>query len=186
MGAGRKNKEAKRKRMESGQPQSDSMSSSPEYRDHSEVFDERGFWRFLKKNCDKVAEQILETRGWTDLTDQLEQQEEIIQELKEENMELRKRLAIAEGVTTRNKLAIGNIEEKMTEMTTRSMRDNIVIKNMTEDQDENETCIEKKALTFFEKDMKISAADMSKITIERAHSWQDIERQNKEYHHQVE
>ena len=91
-----------------------------------------------------------------------------IEEMRQENIELRKRLAISEGMLTRAERRLKNLEDKIIETTTRSMRDNILLKNMSEEEGEDEDNIARKILTFLRDKLKISE-DMVKIEVERAH-----------------
>lgn len=155
--------------MSSGDTQEDMFTSSPEETKANSSFKENDLWDFLNENCDAILEKILKQKDLSQITERIIEQDNTIQQLREENQELRRRLAIAEGAVTRSELAIDKLEERVTDLTTRSMRDNIIIKNMSEERGEDESKIEAKTLTFFEKELKISAVDMSKISVEKAH-----------------
>ena len=130
---------------------------------------EEAFWAFLHENTTALMEVIANTGEWKDLVEANNEQTLTIQEMRQENMELRKRLAITEGMLTRAERSLKNLEDKMVETTTRSMRDNILLKNMSEEEGEDEDTIERKTLTFLRDKLKISEEDMVKIQVERAH-----------------
>ena len=117
----------------------------------------------------RIAYHLKESDEWKDLEERGKMQEEIIRGLEQENKDLRQRLAIVEGSGTRTQLAVGKLEGRMNETTTRSMRDNIIVKNMDEEEQEDEDRIEDKVLNFFNTALKIGETEMSKIRIERAH-----------------
>ena len=96
-------------------------------------------------------------------------QEEKILSLEEENKNLRQRLAIAEGCITRSDIIIQRLNENIVDLKSRSMRDNIVIKNIDESQHETPDDIEKKVIQVFKDVLKIPAEDITKINIERIH-----------------
>ena len=114
-------------------------------------------------------EVVTKTGECKDLVEANNEQNLTIQEMRQENMELRQRLAITEGMLTRAERSLKNIEDKMVETTTRSMRDNILLKNMSEEEGEDEDIIERKTLTFLQGKLKISEEDMVKMQVERAH-----------------
>ncbi len=60
-----------------------------------------------------------------------------IKELRAEKAQLQQKLAVNEGTVTRCELQI-KLEEKVTDLTSRSMRDNIVIKNLNENGNNSE------------------------------------------------
>jgi len=51
----------------------------------------------------------------------------------------------------------------------RSMRDNILVKNMEEEENETDEGLERKVMSFFESTLKISSTEAGKIKIERIH-----------------
>ena len=130
---------------------------------------EEAFWAFLRENTATLMEIVTKTVEWNELVEASNEQNLTIQEMRQENMELRKRLAITEGMLTRAERSLKNLEDKMVETTTRSMRDNILLKNMSEEEGEDEDSIERKTVTFLRDKLKISEEDMVKIQVERAH-----------------
>ena len=130
---------------------------------------EEAFWAFLRDNTTTPMEIVSKTGEWNELVEANNEQSLTIQEMRQENMELRKRLAITEGMLTRAERSLKNLEDKMVETTTRSMRDNILLKNMSEEEGEDEDVIERKTLTFLRDKLKISEEDMVNIKVERAH-----------------
>ena len=130
---------------------------------------EEAFWAFLHENTSILMEILTKTGAWKELVESNNEQSLTIEEMRQENIELRQRLAISEGMLTRAERRLKNPEDKMIETTTRSMRDNIVLKNMSEEEGEDEDSIERKTLTFLRDKLKISEEDMVKIKVERAH-----------------
>ena len=130
---------------------------------------EASFWDFLREHSTKLVEVIKQTDEWKQLEHRCEKQEQVINELQRENNDLRKRLAITEGAVTRTELALKKLDERMTDTISRSMRDNIVLKNVDEEDHENEDKLEIKVQHFFQTELKLSEENMKKITIERAH-----------------
>jgi len=130
---------------------------------------ELAFWEYLAQHSNKLMSIMKQEEEWKELESRTKWQEEQIQRLSEENRELRARLAITEGCRTRTQLAVEKLEEKMTDTVTRSMRDNVILKNMAEEEGEDDEKIERKVLHFFANDLNIPSAEMNKIKIERSH-----------------
>jgi hypothetical protein len=141
------------------------------------------FWYSREPHYNTLMDIIMQTDEWKSMKDKekqqeeamkqqeeaMKQQEEAIETLQKENLELRYRLAIAEGSMTRNHLAVKKLEGRMNDVVSRSMRDNIIIKNMDEENNEDNDRIEQKIMGFLESSLNIPADEMRKITIERAH-----------------
>ena len=70
---------------------------------------------------------------------------------------------------TRLEKKLEEANEKILELTTRSMRDNLVFKNVEELRGETEEDIGVKLVTLFKEKMNIKESDVKKILIERAH-----------------
>lgn len=173
----RKQKEKKRKRISSGTISASEMSSdtldesivvsSAETTDAPDtVMDENILWNFIRENSGAIVQKIVMTNEWRD---NVQAYEDNSKALEEENKELRHRLAIAEGTILRCEKAIRRLEDKVTDITTRSMRENILIKNIEEPQNEREFDVEEKVLSTLKTELQIPDSEMEKITVERAH-----------------
>ena len=112
-----------------------------------------------------VIEQVLASNEFKELLQRIEEQDDRIKALEDDNNNLRARLAIAEGSMTRADITTSILKEKVVDLTSRSMRDNIVIKNI----DETTENLEESAMVFFKDVMKISTDNLKKIQIERIH-----------------
>jgi hypothetical protein len=172
MGRRRRKQEVsrKRKRMSSGEnlntsnssvesgaayvPSASSASSASMELSASNAIKEEEFLSFFNINSSAIIEAIskhLNLEHLRDVEKRLTDQDEEIRELKEVNMHLRSRLKICEGMVAKNERAVQNISEKVVELQTRSMRDNILIKNMAEEAWEDDSKLEEKAKIFFNK-----------------------------------
>ena len=149
--------------------------ASEEYYDasYAGMFDEstldRKMWDFMESNMEDMVEKMFTSRKFREVTDQLRYQEESIHKLSKENELLRKRLAIAEGAITRSELKVQRLEDKVTYLTSRSMRDNIIIKNMAENDKEDPSLLKTMIRSFLVSDLKINERDMESIVLERYH-----------------
>jgi SOS-response transcriptional repressor LexA len=123
-------------------------------------------WKFLRENCGVMIEKIMSSNEWKD---SMQSHEDSILALSEENRDLKTRLAIAEGALTRCETAINKLEVRVTDLTTRSMRENIIIMNIQEQDKDKDTDIEEKLLNTFKAELSIPDQEMNTITIERAH-----------------
>jgi hypothetical protein len=160
-------KDKKRKRMASGITSSSEVEMSDNAEDDmADSIDTDALWEFIRENADKIAHQVLSSPNGREYT---LRQDESIRALQEENQELKRRLEIAEGAITRCEKVIKRLEEKQTETITRSMRDNIIIKNLAEEQNESDAHIEAKVLNTIQSELRIPDAEMSQVVIERAH-----------------
>jgi hypothetical protein len=158
-------------------------SQSDKLPNFTEASTENAFWEYMKQNSKMLLCVVKKSSEWKELeektkkleerTTELEgrskEQFEVMAALQEENKELRERLAITEGYATRTQLAVEKLEERMNDSVSRSMRDNVLLRNMMEEENEDDDKIEQKVMNFFEKGMKIRKEDMGKIVIERGH-----------------
>ena len=126
-------------------------------------------WDFIQSNMEAIAEKLMQSQGMRCLTEQVEELTENLKVSKNENELLRKRLAIAEGTIIRSERTLSSLEEKIKDLTARSMRDNVILKNMPEYSDETADSLEQRIMSFFEKDLNIHPDKLVDITIERAH-----------------
>ena len=125
-------------------------------------------WDFIRENSGAIIQKIVMTNEWRD---NMQAQENNAKALEEENQVLRQRLAIAEGAVLRCENAIKRLEEKVTDITTRSMRDNIILKNIEEPQHEKESDVEEMVLSTLKTELNIPEPEMKKILVERATGW---------------
>jgi len=117
-------------------------------------------------NTDEVVQQIVQSPCWNQYVVHKDGE---IEELKEENRQLQRKLAVSEGTITRCERQIKILEDKVTDLASRSMRDNILVKNVAEEDNEDEEKLEEKVKKVFDKDLKIPTAEQSRIVIERIH-----------------
>lgn len=127
---------------------------------------EESIWAFLRENNEEIISKILQSASWNQHT---ANQDASIAELQEENKQLQRRLAVAEGAVTRAEHKIRTLEDKITDLTARSMRDNVLIKNLEEEEHEDEEKLEEKVRKIFNKELRIPPAEMMKLSIERVH-----------------
>jgi hypothetical protein len=124
------------------------------------------FWTFLRENSEEIVSRILSSAGWSQY---IADKDTTIEELRTENRQLQQKLAVTEGTVTRCEQRIQKLEEKVTDLTSRSMRDNIIIQSMDETESENADELEKKVLTILQKDLNIPETTMAKVNVERVH-----------------
>jgi hypothetical protein len=151
----------RRKRMSSSEEQSEMSDQSPV----STVSNEQ-FWDFLRGNSQEIVSRIVASAGWHQY---IADRDDTVKELREENKLLRQKLAVTEGTVTRCELQVQKLEEKITDLTCRSMRDNIIIKNINETEGEFGDVLENKVLGVLQKELHIPSAEMSKLIVERVH-----------------
>ncbi len=124
---------------------------------------------YIKAHIENLVEMMMSTAMWKNTNSSLDAMNSEIAELTNANKDLKKRLTIAEGRITRAKKEIGDLQEKVLGLTTRSMRDNLVFKNMPEDDKEPPHVTRDKVNDFISDKLNISQEDMKKVTIERLH-----------------
>ena len=152
---GKQNKQDKRPRIESD----DSMNKTQESEDLQKV----------NMNTGSIIDQVLTSERFQNIVAQIEWQEDRIKALEEENKSLRKRIAVIEGSVTRTELTTNKLEERVVDLATRSMRDNIIVKNVTEANGETSQDLEKKVVAIFKDVLKVKTDDLAQIKIERIH-----------------
>ena len=142
----------------------DNMDDVPDMDDMDDMFR-----RYIAKNRNIVLDMLIDSSRWeeemrfeSDIRDELKT-------IKDQNQDLKKKLSIALGTITRLESKVESLTAKTTDLTERSMRDNVIIKNMDEDQDENLNTITRNVLDYFERELNIAASDMENVRIERAH-----------------
>jgi hypothetical protein len=172
------NRENKRKRMSSGamQSASESLSDITFGGDDSlheamatstdAVVNEEVLTKFFRENTASIVQKIVSSEEWREC---MLTQETSVRELEEENAELKSRLSVAEGAIIRCEKTIQRLEERVTDLTTRSMRDNVILKNVAESTAEQYYEIEGKIYNTLKEVLNIPDAEMMKIVVERAH-----------------
>ena len=153
---GKKSNQEKRARMESDDSLNSTMNNSVELSQNS-------------AEVEKILERVFASDRFSNMAKQISWQEERIKALEEENKKLRQKLAIVEGSVTRNEINTTKINDKVIYMTSRSMRDNVIIKNLDEPLNETEDDLEIKAMNIFKDLLKIKQNDLQKIQIARIH-----------------
>ena len=102
----------------------------------------------------------------TELKSSIDYQDEVILSLKMENEELKHRLAITEGELIRTQKQVASMSDSITDLTARSMKDNIIVKNLPEEKNED---MEKRITSFLKAELAISEEDMGHIRLDRVH-----------------
>ena len=127
------------------------------------------FISLIEDNWNVILMKLAQSSAWRGQEDSMRYMDESIMELKNENDELRKRLKITEGRLTRAEKRLDDANEKILDLTTRSMRDNLIFKNVEEKQNESEKDIEDKLKGICKERLKLTDDDMGMVHIERAH-----------------
>ena len=102
------------------------------------------FMSLIEDNWNVILMKLAQSSAWREQEDSMKYMNESIMELKNENDELRKRLKITGGRLTRVEKKLDDANEKILDLTTRSMRDNLIFKNVEEKHNESERDIEDK------------------------------------------
>ena len=123
-------------------------------------------WAFLNENMDIIMNVIMKSMEWKEKTAHVENTFAEIKELQEENVDLKKRLSITEGRLRRAETAVNSLQEKVVDLTSRSMRDNLIFKNIPEERDED---LESKLKDIIMNEIKVRKEDMADVIIERVH-----------------
>ena len=126
-------------------------------------------WDFIHSNSDAIAEYLMKSQRLSGLSECAEDLAENLKTMQQENEHLRKRLAIAEGTIIRSEKKISILEAKIVDLTSRSMKENVILKGMKEEEQENSETLEAKVMSFFQKDLSIPQREMAHITVERIH-----------------
>ena len=116
-------------------------------------------------NWDAIVQRLRESTLWQNMEEDMNRMDTDMESLKRENDALRKRLQHAEGRLTRTE-KLHEANEKIIDLTTRSMRDNLVFKNVDETTGEN---LQAKLLGIFKEKLKIPEGELADIQIERVH-----------------
>ena len=128
-----------------------------------------------------IMAKIQESSMWRGMEESLYQVRKDLDEIKSENNHLKTRLQHSEGRVTRLERKLGEANEKILELTTRSMRDNLIVKNLPEQHPgnnpgmrqgpnfETQQEIESKLMSVFKNKLKMSEVDLQEVKIERCH-----------------
>lgn len=121
-----------------------------------------------KVDCswEDIMQRLQQSALWTELETNLNRMQDEIDELSSENDSLKKRLVQTEGRLTRTEKRLDEANERILDLTSRSMRDNVVIKNVEESRGED---LQAKVMNIFRDKLKIKDAEMKEISIERIH-----------------
>ena len=84
----------------------------------------------MEQNWSVFIEKLSQSSFWKEHEYSLNSMEKDIYALRKENTALRQRLMLTEGRLTRAEKKLDEAQEKILDLTTRSMRDNLVIKNV--------------------------------------------------------
>lgn len=117
-------------------------------------------------NWDLILQRLRESTLWKNIEDDMNRMDTDMESLKRENEALRRRLQHTEGRLTRTEKKLHEANEQIIDLTTRSMRDNLVFKNVEETRGEN--LVEKLRYIFKEK-LKIPEDELKEIQIDRVH-----------------
>ena len=154
------------------QRSSDTEKQSPDHKKMSTVpgmQDSQSLMTLLEDSWDIILQKLQSSDVWRAKESFLNHMDQDMADLKRENEILRQRLGNAEGRLTRLENKLEEVNEKILELTTRSMRDNLVCKNIEESRGDTEEDIGVKLVKFFREKLNIEEHDVKKILIERAH-----------------
>jgi hypothetical protein len=115
-------------------------------------------------NWDAIIQRLKESSLWKEEETSKNSMAQDIEVLRRENQELQKRLIHTEGRLTRTEMKLEEANDRIIDLTSRSMRNNLIIKNVRETQGEN---VEEKLRSVFQEKLKIENPEF--IEIERAH-----------------
>jgi len=124
----------------------------------------------LKDNMDadmeKVMIRICSTGQWASIEASLDRLHKEVSDLKTENESLRKKLSNAEGRITRTERKLNEANEKIVDLTSRSMKDNLIFKNIEEKQGED---LDKILRQLFMEKLKMPEHEARSINIDKVH-----------------
>jgi hypothetical protein len=115
-------------------------------------------------NLDTILERLKESSLWQEQEKSMNSMYQDIEALKLENKDLKERLIHTEGRLTRAERKLEEADDRIIDLTSRSMRNNVIIKNIQETQGEN---VEEKIRSVFVE--KLNIQNPERIEIERAH-----------------
>ena len=140
--SGEKKKEKKRKREPSGvvssNKSSDSMTSPGRESVTTEESSSYDIMALLEQHWDEVFIKMRSSQAWQEMEDGMNHMVSDIADVREENETLKKRLALVEGRLMRAEKKLEEANEHIIDITSRSMRENLVLKNIPEKSGETE------------------------------------------------
>ena len=125
-----------------------------------------------ENNMAYIIRKIQQSRMFLDVEDALTRTHEDLEELRRENARLQSRLEFAEGRVTRLEKQLEKADEKILDLTRRSMREDFIIKGIPESDpilSESEDMLKQKLMKVFTEKMKMKNEDIAKVEIERIH-----------------
>lgn len=135
----------------------------------SAMEEEEQFTDFIARigdHWDGIVQKIQQSSMWKDMEESLNQAHEDIHNMSKENEVLKKRLHQTEGRLTRVERKLEEANEKIIDLTARSMRDNLIFKNVEEENGEN---LDEVITNICRNKLKMSEEDIKDVQIERVH-----------------
>ena len=123
----------------------------------------------MTESTESIIEKLSQSSFWKEHEYSLNCMEKDIDALRKENTALRQRLMLTEGRLTRAEKKLDEAQEKILDLTTRSMRDNLVIKNVEEKKGESEELIKGTLTSMFKDRLKLTDEDLQSVQIDRVH-----------------
>lgn len=124
------------------------------------------FMTHINNNWDAILLRLQNSLAWREKEDWANSMDTEIQDLRRENELLRKRLLVTEGRLTRTEKKLDEANNKIIDLTSRSMRDNLIFKNIEEHEGED---LEGILRNILKEKLKIRDTDMEVINFERIH-----------------
>lgn len=115
---------------------------------------------------DEIVLRLRDSHLWKEQEQSMEKIDQDMEDLRRENDFLRKRLLVAEGRLTRTEKRLEEANNRIIDLTSRSMRDNLVLKNLEETDGED---LELKVRHIMKEKLRIQDVDICQIQIERVH-----------------
>jgi hypothetical protein len=124
---------------------------------------------YLQNNKDIIVKVVMDSDVVRNFEEALNNMHKEIDSLKEQNEELKHRLALSDGRLMRAEKEMDTVKEKVIEITARSMQNNVIFKNIPESVKETNTLLEQKVVAFLKDEMKLNETDMKSVEIEKIH-----------------
>ena len=129
---------------------------------------------YLKQNSHTLWNLLQTSQVWKEFEANMSYMSKDIEALKAENKEYQQKLAIADGRLTRSEKQIKRLNDKIVDLSTRQMRDNLIFKGIPEKKGEKSddlkefvSCFAKQRID--EGSLRNSEENMKKVHIERIH-----------------
>jgi hypothetical protein len=129
-----------------------------ESQEHNDFMDK------IASNWDLILQNLKDSDLWQSQEKALNSMDQDINALKQENKTLKARLMQTEGRLTRAERKLEEANDRIIDLTARSMRNNVVIKNVEETRGEN---VEEKIRAVFQEKLNVPNPEL--IDIKRAH-----------------